>query len=120
MRIVLDCAHGAAYELAPRTVMSNIGFFKAAKKLGLHTVRAAVGDRYVMEEMCNGGYNLGDEQSGHVIFLDHNTTGDGMLSGIQLVATLVSNDQSLQEAKSLMHKYPQMLTNVRVDDTSEI
>lgn len=100
------------------TVMSNIGFFKAAKKLGLHTVKAAVGDRYVMEEMRNGGYNLGGEQSGHVIFSDHNTTGDGMLSGIQLVAILGSNSQSLHEAKLLMRKYPQMLVNVSVGDKS--
>lgn len=101
------------------TVMSNTGFFKAAKKLGLHTAKTAVGDRYVMEEMRSNGYNLGGEQSGHIIFLDYNTTGDGMLSGIQLVATLRNNNQSLYEAKLLMHKYPQMLVNVRVSDKSK-
>lgn len=100
------------------TVMSNIGFFKAAEKLGLKTVKSAVGDRYVMEEMRRGGYNLGGEQSGHVIFLDYNTTGDGMLSGIQLIATLKANGQSLSEAKSLMRKYPQVLVNVHVGDKS--
>ena len=62
------------------TVMSNIGFYKATEKLALKTAKTAVGDRYVMEEMRRGGYNLGGEQSGHVIFLDYNTTGDGILT----------------------------------------
>lgn len=101
------------------TVMSNIGFFKGAEKHGLNTAKTAVGDRYVMEEMRRGNYNLGGEQSGHVIFLDYNTTGDGMLSGIQLVANLKANGQSLSEAKSLMRKYPQVLVNVRVGDKSK-
>ncbi|QAY67910.1 phosphoglucosamine mutase [Paenibacillus protaetiae] len=98
------------------TVMANIGFFKAASKLGLHTQQTAVGDRYVMEEMRKGGYNLGGEQSGHVIFLDYNTTGDGILTALQLVDTLVESSQSLSELKQLMSKYPQVLVNVRVAD----
>ncbi|MCM3341590.1 phosphoglucosamine mutase [Paenibacillus sp. MER TA 81-3] len=101
------------------TVMSNIGFFKAAEKLDLNTAKTAVGDRYVMEEMRRGGYNLGGEQSGHVIFLEHNTTGDGMLTGIQLVDTLINSGKTLGEAKSLMRKYPQVLVNVRVGDKSK-
>lgn len=98
------------------TVMANIGFFKAADRLGLKTAKTAVGDRYVMEEMRRGGYNLGGEQSGHVIFLDYNTTGDGILTALQLVNTIVKAGQPLSELKKLMSKYPQVLVNVRVAD----
>jgi phosphoglucosamine mutase len=100
------------------TVMANIGFFKATQRLGLQTAQTAVGDRYVMEEMRKGGFNLGGEQSGHVIFLDHNTTGDGILTALQLVDTLVSSGRKLSELKNLMSKYPQVLVNVRVEDKS--
>ncbi|MWC27183.1 phosphoglucosamine mutase [Paenibacillus sp. MMS18-CY102] len=98
------------------TVMANIGFFKATEKLGLKTAQTAVGDRYVMEEMRRGGFNLGGEQSGHVIFLDYNTTGDGILTAMQLVDTLVQSGKKLSELKQLMRKYPQVLVNVRVAD----
>jgi len=100
------------------TVMSNIGFFKAAEALGLKTAQTAVGDRYVMEEMRRGGFNLGGEQSGHMIFLDYNTTGDGILTALQLVDTLVESGKKLSELKTLMSKYPQVLVNVRVADKS--
>ncbi|GGG06601.1 phosphoglucosamine mutase [Paenibacillus albidus] len=98
------------------TVMSNIGFYKATEKLALNTAKTAVGDRYVMEEMRRGGFNLGGEQSGHVIFLDYNTTGDGILTAIQLVDTMKSSGKKLSELKSMMTKYPQVLVNVRVQD----
>lgn len=101
------------------TVMSNIGFYKATEKLALKTAKTAVGDRYVMEEMRRGGYNLGGEQSGHVIFLDYNTTGDGMLTAIQLVDTLKASGKKLSVLKSLMTQYPQVLVNVRVEDKSK-
>lgn len=100
------------------TVMANIGFFKAAEKLELRTAKTAVGDRYVMEEMVRGGYNLGGEQSGHVIFLDYNTTGDGILTGLQLVDTLIDSGRKLGDLKQMMRKYPQVLVNVRVADKS--
>ncbi|AGA56572.1 MAG: phosphoglucosamine mutase [Thermobacillus sp.] len=100
------------------TVMANIGFFKAAESLGLKTSRTAVGDRYVMEEMRRGGFNLGGEQSGHVIFLDYNTTGDGILTSLQLVDTLVASGKKLSELKTIMRKFPQVLVNVRVADKS--
>ncbi|WP_058302590.1 phosphoglucosamine mutase [Gorillibacterium timonense] len=103
------------------TVMANLGFFKAARDLGLKTSQTAVGDRYVMEEMRRGGYNLGGEQSGHVIFLDHVTTGDGMLTALQLVDTLLqSGTKSLSELKQKMRKFPQVLVNVRVADKSKL
>jgi phosphoglucosamine mutase len=102
------------------TVMANLGFFKGAEKLGINALQTAVGDRYVMEEMRKGGYNLGGEQSGHVIFLDYNTTGDGILSGLQLVRTVVESGRKLSELKGLMQKYPQVLVNVRVADKSKL
>lgn len=101
------------------TVMSNFGFYKATKKLNLNTAQTAVGDRYVMAEMIRGGYNLGGEQSGHVIFLDYNTTGDGILTGIQLVDTLQAEGKKLSELKKVMKQYPQVLVNVRVQDKSK-
>lgn len=101
------------------TVMSNFGFYKATKKLSLNTQKTAVGDRYVMAEMIRGGYNLGGEQSGHVIFLDYNTTGDGILTGIQLVDTMKAAGKPLGELKKVMKQYPQVLVNVRVQDKSK-
>jgi len=100
------------------TVMANIGFFKGTEKLGLKTAKTAVGDRYVMEEMRRGGYNLGGEQSGHVIFLDYITTGDGILTALQLVDTIKQAGKKLSELKTLMRKFPQKLVNVRVADKS--
>jgi len=100
------------------TVMANLGFFKAARELDLKTAKTAVGDRYVMEEMRRGGFNLGGEQSGHVIFLDYNTTGDGILTALQLAATVVASGQPLSALKTMMQKFPQVLVNVRVADKS--
>ena len=98
------------------TVMSNYGFVKAAKELGIELVRTAVGDRYVMEAMREGGYILGGEQSGHVIFLNHNTTGDGILTALQLLNVLVEAKRPLSELAAVMRSYPQVLVNVRVKD----
>ncbi len=102
------------------TVMSNIGLFKALREQGVDAAKTAVGDRYVMEEMRKGGYNLGGEQSGHVIFLDYNTTGDGMLSGLQLVNVIQERNMPLQELASVMQVFPQLLINVRVQDKSKL
>lgn len=96
------------------TVMSNLGFYKALEKIGVQTEKTKVGDRYVMEKMREGGYNLGGEQSGHIIFLDHNTTGDGMLTAVQLLCAMKEKGQTLQELASKMEKYPQTMVNVRV------
>jgi phosphoglucosamine mutase len=98
------------------TVMSNYGFVKAAKELGIELVRTAVGDRYVMEAMREGGFILGGEQSGHVIFLNYNTTGDGILTALQLLSVVVESKQPLSELASVMRSYPQVLVNVRVKD----
>jgi len=109
-----------AHSTIVTTVMANIGFFKGIEAVDLKAYKTAVGDRYVMEEMRRGGYNLGGEQSGHVIFLDHGTTGDGILSGVQLLQTLVQSGRKLSELKQIMRKFPQVLVNVRVVDKSKL
>lgn len=96
------------------TVMSNLGFFKATGEAGISTEKTKVGDRYVMEKMREGGYNLGGEQSGHIIFLNHNTTGDGMLTAVQLLRVVKDKGLTLHSLGKKMTKYPQLLVNVRV------
>lgn len=98
------------------TVMSNLGFYKAVEAQGIHSVPTAVGDRYVVEEMRKSGYNLGGEQSGHIIFLDYNTTGDGLLTGVQLINIMKITQKPLSELASEMKKFPQKLVNIRVKD----
>ncbi len=102
------------------TVMANMGFFKAMEEAGVNTTKTAVGDRYVVEEMIRGGYNLGGEQSGHIIFLDYNTTGDGLLTGLQLLNIVKESGKPLSELKTIMTKYPQILINVRVEDKTKL
>ena len=96
------------------TVMSNIGFHKAAEELGMKTCSTAVGDRYVLEKMLAEAYSIGGEQSGHVIFLDYNSTGDGLLTAVQTLSIMKEKRKSLSELAGLMTKYPQLLVNVRV------
>lgn len=98
------------------TIMSNLGFMKAMEGLGVEVETSAVGDRYVMEMMRNGNHILGGEQSGHIIFLQHTTTGDGILTAIQLVDTMITTKKSLAELRTVMTRYPQILENVRVTD----
>ncbi|WAH37432.1 phosphoglucosamine mutase [Alicyclobacillus dauci] len=98
------------------TVMSNLGFVKAMENLDIQVLRTAVGDRYVMERMRTDHAVLGGEQSGHIIFLDHTTTGDGILTAVQLVNVLVKTGKPLSELRKIMTRYPQILENVRVSD----
>ncbi|KMK76737.1 phosphoglucosamine mutase [Alkalihalobacillus pseudalcaliphilus] len=98
------------------TVMSNLGFYKALEAAGIEAKQTAVGDRYVMEEMRKGDFNLGGEQSGHIIFLDYITTGDGMLSALQLVNILKATGKPLSVLASEMPTFPQRLVNIRVSD----
>ncbi|WP_017729229.1 phosphoglucosamine mutase [Halalkalibacterium ligniniphilum] len=102
------------------TVMSNLGFYKALEELGIEAKQTAVGDRYVMEEMRKGGYNLGGEQSGHIIFLDYISTGDGMLSALQLVNIMKQTGKPLSELAGEMEKFPQLLVNVQVTDKNAV
>lgn len=103
-----------AKDTAVVTVMSNMGFFKFCEEEGINCAKTAVGDRYVLEKMLADGYNIGGEQSGHVIFLDYATTGDGELTGVQLLKTVVKSKKKLSELATIMTVYPQVLINVEV------
>ncbi|KIC65545.1 phosphoglucosamine mutase [Pseudarthrobacter phenanthrenivorans] len=102
------------------TVMSNLGLKIALRNAGITIVETAVGDRYVLEGMRDGGYNLGGEQSGHVIFADHATTGDGLLTGLQLAAQVALTGKPLKELATVMTKLPQVLINVKGVDRSRV
>lgn len=94
------------------TVMSNLGMLQAMDRAGITVRQTAVGDRYVLEDMKEGGYSLGGEQSGHVIFLDHATTGDGVLTGLMLAAQVAQTRRSLADLAGVMRRLPQVLVNV--------
>ena len=96
------------------TVMSNLGFSIMGKKEGIHVEKTKVGDRYVLENMLENGYNLGGEQSGHVIFLDDNTTGDGLLTALHLLQVMVDTGKKLSELSTVMEVLPQALVNAKV------
>jgi phosphoglucosamine mutase len=98
------------------TVMSNLGLDLALRPLGVQLVRTEVGDRYVVERMLREGYNLGGEQSGHIVFLDHNTTGDGAITCLQVLALMVEKGKRLGELKKVMTRLPQVLLNVQVKE----
>ncbi|MFD3931227.1 phosphoglucosamine mutase [Streptomyces sp. NPDC058614] len=102
------------------TVMSNLGFKLAMEREGLSFVQTAVGDRYVLEEMKKHGYALGGEQSGHVIILDHATTGDGTLTGLLLAARVAQSGRTLRDLASVMERLPQVLINVPDVDRSRV
>ncbi len=102
------------------TVMSNMGLDIAMRSVGGKIIKTAVGDRYVVEEMRKGGYNLGGEQSGHMIFLDYNTTGDGILSALQLLAVMRRTNKPLSELAAIMTSLPQVLVNTRVRERKDI
>lgn len=96
------------------TVMCNFGFVKAMEGLGIEVIQAAVGDRYVIQEMLKHEANLGGEQSGHLIFLDHNTTGDGLVSALQVLRIMTETDSKLSDLAAIFQKYPQACVNVKV------
>jgi phosphoglucosamine mutase len=96
------------------TVMSNFGLELALNRAGITLVRTAVGDRYLLERMLGDGFNFGGEQSGHFIFLDHNTTGDGLISALQVLSLMKRAGQPLSELAKAMTAVPQVLLNVKV------
>jgi phosphoglucosamine mutase len=102
------------------TVMSNLGLEKALSESGIGLLRTQVGDRYVVEAMRAGGYNLGGEQSGHIIFLDHNTSGDGLITALQSLAIMRRSERSLSELTAFFERFPQVLVNVRVGEKKPI
>ena len=96
------------------TVMSNLGLFLMGEEKGIHIEKTKVGDRYVLENMRENGYNIGGEQSGHIIFLDENTTGDGLLSALHLLQVMVETGESLSDLAAIMEVLPQALVNAKV------
>ena len=100
------------------TVMSNLGLLQAMERAGIEVLKTGVGDRYVLEKMREGQFSLGGEQSGHVIMLDHGTTGDGVLTGLLIAARVAETGKSLQELAGVMTRLPQVLINVKGVDTS--
>jgi len=100
------------------TVMSNLGFRRALERAGIAVRETQVGDRYVLEEMLRSGAVLGGEQSGHLIFLDHATTGDGLLTAVRFLSLARARDATVAELAASMRRYPQVLENVRVADTA--
>ncbi|MGI5897082.1 MAG: phosphoglucosamine mutase [Oscillospiraceae bacterium] len=98
------------------TVMSNLGFFHFANRESVQAIAANVGDRYVLEEMLKGGYNLGGEQSGHIIFSDYATTGDGQLSAIKLMGVVREYGKKLSVISGVMNRFPQVMINIKAND----
>ena len=102
------------------TVMCNLGFVRCMEKHGIKVVQTKVGDRYVLEEMRANGYAIGGEQSGHLILLDYNSTGDGLMTAVQFLAAVRRSGKSVDEAAKVFTRYPQELINVRVSDKSAV
>lgn len=101
------------------TVMSNMGLDICLKEKEIDIIKTKVGDRYVLKEMIKNTYILGGEQSGHIIFLDHNTTGDGLLTAIKLISVIKEEDKSLSELSNIMTSLPQVLVNAKVDNSKK-
>ena len=101
------------------TVMTNLGLILAAKEKGIKTVQTSVGDRYVLEEMLKSGYSLGGEQSGHIIFLDHNTTGDGLVSALQLLSIIKKTGKKVSDLAKVFKTLPQATVNAKVKNTTK-
>ncbi|MBI5345046.1 MAG: phosphoglucosamine mutase, partial [Deltaproteobacteria bacterium] len=102
------------------TIMSNSGLEEAVTKAGGRLVRTGVGDRYVVEEMLKSGYNLGGEQSGHIVFFDHTTTGDGVITALQVLKRMVKEGRPLSALSGVMRTYPQVLLNVKVREKKDL
>lgn len=102
------------------TVMTNLGFRQAMERSGIEVIQTKVGDRYVLEEMLASGLNLGGEQSGHVIFLDHSTTGDGLITGLKVLEVMAETGKSLGELAMVMQRLPQVLLNVEVEEPERL
>lgn len=102
--------------VAVSTVMTNLGFVHAMREAGIEVLQTKVGDRYVLEAMREGGYVLGGEQSGHMILLEHNSTGDGLMTACQFLAAVRRSEKPVEEAIKVMTRFPQTLINVRVKD----
>ena len=101
------------------TVMSNLGLNKYAENNDINLIQTKVGDRYVLEEMLKNGYNLGGEQSGHVICLDYNPTGDGILTSVLLIRAILEQNKKASEIANIMRAYPQVLVNAKIQNSKK-
>jgi phosphoglucosamine mutase len=120
LAIALKAEGRLAGDTVVATVMSNLGFRHAMRAAGIDVVETPVGDRYLIAAMLDGKYVLGGEQSGHVIMLDHSTTGDGMLTGLHLLAEVARQGRPLAEVASVMTRYPQVLISVQGVDKTQV
>lgn len=102
------------------TVMCNLGFVKAMEKANIEVIQTQVGDKYVLEQLRAGGYVLGGEQSGHMIFLEHNSTGDGLVTACQFLSACIRQNKPVSEVVHLMQRFPQELINVKVSDKQAV
>lgn len=118
--VEMDIRGALKKETVVATVMSNLGLEKFLQKNGIKLIRTNVGDRYVVEKMLDGGYNLGGEQSGHIIFLDYNTTGDGPITAVQVLNLMKNKNVSLSKLASRIKLFPQVLLNVEVEKKQDI
>ena len=116
----LKCQGRLTHNTLVATVMSNLALDFAMRDRGIQTVRTPVGDRYVIQAMREGNYTLGGEQSGHMIFLDHNTTGDGILGALQVLAIMIHQSRALSELKTILEPFPQVLLNVNVSEKRDL
>jgi phosphoglucosamine mutase len=120
LAVALKSRGALAQDTLVATVMSNLGLLQAMEREGITVRQTAVGDRYVLEDMRAGNYSLGGEQSGHVIMLDHGTTGDGVLTGLMVAARMVETGSTLAELAGVMQRLPQVLVNVKGVDKSRV
>jgi phosphoglucosamine mutase len=120
LALALKRAGRLAGDTVVATVMSNLGFRHAMHGAGIEIVETPVGDRYLIAAMLDGKFVLGGEQSGHIIMLDHATTGDGLLTGLQFLAEAVRQDRSIAELASVMTRYPQVLITVPGVDKARV
>jgi phosphoglucosamine mutase len=116
----LSARKALAHDTVVATVMSNLGLEVALREMGIALRRTPVGDRYVVEEMVRGGFNLGGEQSGHVLFLDHNTTGDGLITALAILAIMAETGRPLSELARAMSRFPQVLINVPIKERRDL
>jgi phosphoglucosamine mutase len=120
LAIALKAEGRLAGDTVVATVMSNLGFRHAMRAAGIDVVQTPVGDRYLIAAMLDGNYALGGEQSGHIIMLDHATTGDGLLTGLHLLAETARQDRPLADVVSVMTRYPQVLISVPDVDKARV
>ena len=116
----LHARRGLQWGTLVATVMSNLGLHVAMRDRGITVITTPVGDRYVVEEMVRGGFNLGGEQSGHIVFLDQNTTGDGLITALAVLALMAERGKPLSELRRVMSRFPQVLLNVRVESKPDL